>query len=106
MLGLNKLDEGELRFFLQGSTSMDLLEPNPFKEWLSDNNWNNVLALCDLPNFGAFKKSFKDNGPKWAPIMESPSPFELISTLMGDKIDTFKNSVFCDASVWMLSFHQ
>merc|ERR1711871_1271756 len=33
MLGKEKLDSAELRFFLQGSTSMELSSPNPFPSW-------------------------------------------------------------------------
>ena len=90
MLGLNKLDAGELKFFLQGSTSMDLAEPNPFKDWLSDKSWNNILALCDLDSFKDFKTQFKANGAKYAGVMSSTAPLELLHTLMGDKVDLFK----------------
>ena len=90
MLGLNKLDANELKFFLQGSTSMDLAEPNPFKEWLSDKSWNNILALCELDSFKDFKAQFKANGSKYAGVLSSTSPMDLIHTLLGDKIDLFK----------------
>ncbi len=69
---------------------MDLAEPNPFKEWLSDKSWNNILALCELDSFKDFKAQFKANGSKYAGILSSTSPMDLIHTLLGDKIDLFK----------------
>jgi dynein heavy chain len=51
MLGNKLLDFTELKFFLQGSTSMDLIEPNPYQKWLQDGLWNNVCTLCELHYF-------------------------------------------------------
>ena len=56
MTGLKKLDPTELRFFLQGSTSMELAEANVFKEWLSDVSWGNFLEMCTLSVFSGFLK--------------------------------------------------
>jgi dynein heavy chain len=89
LLGQKVLDPSELRFFLQGSTSMDLAEPNPFK-WLKDQSWNDILSLSDLANFKDFKKIFKLNGARWEKIIDSNSPFEFIGTLVGPEMDIFK----------------
>jgi dynein heavy chain len=92
MLGQKKLDASELRFFLQGSTSMDLAEPNPTGEggWLSDQSWSNVLSLCDLPAFKEFKASFKNDLPKWQAITESSAPANFIASVVGESMDQFK----------------
>ncbi|KAJ1435246.1 dynein heavy chain, partial [Ochromonadaceae sp. CCMP2298] len=89
MLGLKALDGAEVRFFLQGSTSMDLAEPNPFA-WLSDKAWNDILALNDMPTFKGFKDTYKAHGAKWEKVMESDKPSDLIDELLGDTYDIFK----------------
>ena len=66
MLGQKTLDATELRFFLQGSTSMDLAEPNPFS-WLND-----------------------QNAKQWEAVMESNAPIPMVSELAGEKFDTFR----------------
>ena len=92
MTGRKTLDPVELRFFLQGSTSMDLSEPNPFKSWLSDKCWLDILALCDLPAFSKFKESFKAQADKWEEVINSMASevVELVNTTCGDTMDAFK----------------
>jgi len=90
MLGQKTMDANELRFFLQGSTSMDLAEPNPFKDWLTDKSWNDILSLCSLPAFANFKSSFKAQVGKWCLIMESNTPIEIVHAIIGDTLDGFK----------------
>uniref|UniRef100_A0A7S3HTS3 Dynein heavy chain n=1 Tax=Spumella elongata TaxID=89044 RepID=A0A7S3HTS3_9STRA len=89
MLGQKALDSAEVRFFLQGSTSMDLAEPNPFS-WLSDRAWNDILALDHMPAFKGFKDEYKVDGKKWEAVMESNTPAMLVNEMVGDKYDTFK----------------
>jgi dynein heavy chain len=84
MIGRNTLDPTELRFFLAGSTSMDAAEPNPYKGWLSDKAWNDVLAMCALPAFAHFKESFKTNHAKWEEVINSNSPLDMVNALCGD----------------------
>ena len=69
---------------------MDVSEANPFKSWLSDPAWNDILALCDLPAFKDFKQNFKTNAIKWEEAMSVNSPMESISALLGDGMDGFK----------------
>ena len=88
--GQKVLDAAELRFFLQGSTSMDLAEPNPFKAWLSDRSWNDILALCELPAFSDFKANFKSQAKKWEAVIDSNNPADVVNGIMGDKIDAFR----------------
>ena len=89
MLGHNELDTLELRFFLQGNTMMDLAEPNP-SEWLSDVCWGEILALCLLPNFTSFKRTFVAGIAKWVPIVESSNALELITEIIGDEYNSFQ----------------
>merc|ERR1711871_1147321 len=58
MLGKMKLDAAEIRFFLQGSTSMELSVPNIFSSWLSDQSWGHILTLSELPAFSTFVDDF------------------------------------------------
>jgi len=90
MLGHKSLDSAELRFFLQGSTSMDLAEPNPFKDWLSDKSWNNILAMCELPAFHDFKMNFKANQRKWESVIDSNAPTDVVNQILGDKVESFR----------------
>ena len=69
---------------------MDVSEVNPFKSWLSDPAWNDILALCELPAFKDFKQNFKSNAIKWEETMNVNSPMESISALLGDGMDGFK----------------
>jgi dynein heavy chain len=90
MLGQKTLNSQELRFFLQGSTSMDLSEANPFKAWLSDKAWSDILALSELSAFSTFKDMFVTNSLKWHAVMEANNPAELVVSLLGDGYDAFK----------------
>ena len=69
---------------------MDVSEANPFKSWLSDPAWNDILALCELPAFKDFKQNFKTNAIKWEEAMNVNSPMDSISALLGDGMDGFK----------------
>jgi dynein heavy chain, axonemal len=69
---------------------MEVSEPNPFKAWLGDPAWNDILALCELPAFKDFKQSFKANSAKWEDVMNVNTPFESVNALAGDTMDTFK----------------
>lgn len=69
---------------------MEVSEPNPFKAWLGDPAWNDILALCELPAFKDFKQSFKANSSKWEDVMNVNTPFESVNALAGDTMDTFK----------------
>jgi dynein heavy chain len=89
MLANHVLDAQEMRFFLQGSTSMELSEPNPFK-WLSDRAWNDILAMCSLHAFHDFKDFMRVQENKWEEIINANNPQELLDEIIGDKYDGFK----------------
>ncbi|CAM9110379.1 unnamed protein product, partial [Ectocarpus fasciculatus] len=88
-LGQDRMDEAELRFFLQGSTSMDIAEPNPF-EWLSDKSWNDILSLGGLPKFKDFVASFKVQGKFWEGVIDASSPMDTIEAVVADLYDPFQ----------------
>ena len=92
LLGHKKLDPLELRFFLQGSTLMDLPEMNPANDWLSDKAWGDILTMCDLPAMKDFKKAFLANIDAWKVVAESTEASEEIDKLVGgsEKMDSFK----------------
>ena len=89
MLGQKTLDFNELRFFLQGSTSMTSAERKPYS-WLSDKAWNNLLSLTDLPAFNSFKDFFQENSSQFEAVIESNSPLELIHEIIEDRYDSFR----------------
>jgi dynein heavy chain len=90
MLGQKTLDHNELRFLLQGSTSMDLAEPNLYKEWLSDRAWSDILALSQIHAFGDFKTIFKSQAKKWETVIDSNSPIDVVTQILGEKYDPFR----------------
>jgi dynein heavy chain, axonemal len=90
MLGHKTLDSHEMRFFLQGSTSMEMSEPNTCKEWLSDVSWRDILALSELHAFSDFKESFLLYSNKWSTIISASNPMEIINQLMGEHFDSFR----------------
>merc|ERR1711871_241004 len=91
MLGKEKLDSAELRFFLQGSTSMELSSPNPFPSWLPDLAWGNLLAMTKLPSFSTFLDfHFLTNSEEWEGLMSSNDPVADVPKIVGDGMDPFK----------------
>ncbi|RYG67808.1 hypothetical protein EON64_06655, partial [archaeon] len=90
MLGQKTLEFSEMRFFLQGNTSMELPEPNPYKDWLSDVAWGDILALSELPAFHDFRDHFVKDHKKWEPLVSSSTPMELLNTLLGESMDAFR----------------
>jgi dynein heavy chain len=89
MLGQKTLNEQELRFFLQGSTAMDLSEPVPFK-WLPDKNWNDLLAVMDLPAFKDFKTIFLTKEAAWERLFQCIDPATDLDKLLGDDYNAFQ----------------
>lgn len=89
MIGQKKMDPVELRFFLQGSTTMDHTEHNPLP-WLSDKAWFDVLEMCKIPSFSKFLSKFKSQANSWQNVYNAPNPAELIDSLMADGYDAFQ----------------
>ena len=83
MLGHKELDSIELRFFLQGSTKMDLDEPNPVPGWLTDKSWGDLLELFSLPAFKGLKALMSSNWAQWEPVVDTTDPLVLINKILG-----------------------
>jgi dynein heavy chain len=72
-----KLDASTLRFFLTGSTALEVSEvkPKTYETWLSDKAWGDIVGLCKLPRFGKqLLDDFTSNGAEWERIYESVDP--------------------------------
>ena len=66
-----------LRFFLTGSTALELkvTKPDTHGEWLTDKVWGDIVALSEMPQFGdKLLNDFKDNPAEWEQIYESSDP--------------------------------
>jgi dynein heavy chain len=84
MQGDDALDAQELAFFLQGSSSMDLAEPNPTasgRHWLTDKSWADLLDLCKLPAFAKFMPFFKSNVSTWESAFDATDPSAEIASI-------------------------
>ncbi len=66
-----------MRFFLTGSTALEVSEvkPKTHETWLSDKAWGDIVGLCKLPRFGKqLLDDFTSNGAEWERIYESVDP--------------------------------
>ena len=82
MLGSKTLDPAQLRFMLTGNTAVDLPKPNPAPEWLPEKGWGDLLLLDTVPGFeGCLNKMFLNQLPKWEPVINSPTPSDIITPL-------------------------
>ena len=88
MLSKGDLDQGQLRYLLQGSTSMELSRANPASDWLEDKFWGNLLELESGglgPKFDKWvDKFFMPKIHKWAEMIESSSPADTVRDIMGE----------------------
>jgi len=78
MLSRNELKQSDLRFFLQGSTALELAKPKPENSgWLTDKIWKEVLALStSVSDFQAFDDDFVKDLDKWEEIYNSKEPMD------------------------------
>jgi len=84
MLGDRTLDARELRYFLQGNTSMDLAKPNPLPgTWLSDKCWGDVLGLAELPAFAGFDADVARDLGFWERVFNSNDPAAMVDEKYG-----------------------
>jgi dynein heavy chain len=82
------LDQSELRYFLTGSTSMDLKVPNPTAgtgdEWLSDKSWGDILGLDIIPALKGYSETFANSLDKWRAVFNADDPAQEILQLCPD----------------------
>jgi len=92
LLGRKDLNPLEIRFFLQGNTTMDLPEPNPAPEWLSEKSWGDILALGNLHTFSSFVSHFKTNLSDWKSVSDAPeNPSAVLDQILDeDEFDDFQ----------------
>ncbi|GBG29641.1 Dynein heavy chain 7, axonemal [Hondaea fermentalgiana] len=90
----DEMDPGELRFFLTGSTAVDLSRPNPDSEnsFLSDKCWADLLALHDIPNgvFPHFHEEVESELSFWESVSNAQDPLQLIREKYSERFDQFQ----------------
>lgn len=85
------IDDHDWRFLLSGATSEDKSTPNPAPEWLTDQNWNEILNLSKLPNFEGFADDFKDNIGVYKTLFDSNDAHrEELSPSFEEKLSNFQ----------------
>ena len=93
MLSQGSMTQSDLRMFLQGSSALELSEPNPANEensWLSDKIWKDLIALGECSNeFLGFHKEVASYRGRWGSVYNSPSPMEGLSSIVGDRYNDF-----------------
>lgn len=87
------MDDEELRFFLQGATSLDLVEPNPTntgRGWLTDKSWGDVIAVSNIASMSGFADNFKSHLDAWEAVFVSEDPLTAIQGATGDDYQPFQ----------------
>ena len=79
-----KLNKQEFDFFLRGGQVLDkdAQAPNPSAEWITEDTWDNLTELENLPAFAGLISSFEQNERDWKNWFLSGEPDEL--ALPGD----------------------
>ncbi len=79
-----KLNKQEFDFFLRGGQVLDkdAQPPNPSSEWITEETWDNLTELENLPAFSGLISSFEQNERDWKTWFLSSEPDEL--ALPGD----------------------
>lgn len=93
MQGEERIDGEELRFFLQGATSLDLVEPNPVAnggDWLSDKTWGEIVAVGKIATMSGFAERFKSDLSVWEAVLVASDPLAEINVIVGDDYHGFQ----------------
>lgn len=93
MQGEERIDGEELRFFLQGATRLDLVEPNPIANgegWLTDKTWGEIIAAGNLAAMSGFTENFKSNLSAWESVFVASDPLAEIDEVVGDAFQPFQ----------------
>ena len=87
-----EMDSRNLRYFLQGNTSVELSKPNPLAgSWLSDKAWGDILGAAGLDGGLAGVDEMLEKRPDdFRALFNSQSPKEDIISLFGDKINALE----------------
>lgn len=93
MQGEDRMNGEELRFFLQGATSLDLVEPNPVangKGWLTDKTWGEIIAAGKLTTMAGFTEKFKSSLSAWENVFVAGDPLAEIEEVVGEDYEPFQ----------------
>lgn len=63
----NQVNNEEWQFLLKGGAVLDrsAQPPNPASSWISEEAWDNITELENLPNFKGIASSFEGNSGEW-----------------------------------------
>lgn len=88
--GQGKVKALEWRHLVAGAATKKEI-PNPASDWLSIDQWTNVLALSDMDAFEGFEQTFIENLPSFKRFCDSVEPYnEQLPAPWHDKLDTFQ----------------
>lgn len=93
MQGEERMDGEELRFFLQGATSLDLVETNPVANgegWLSDKTWGEIIAASKLAAMSGLTENFKSNLNQWEGVFVAHDPLAEVEEIVGEAYQPFQ----------------
>ena len=80
-----------VRYFLTGSSALDLLAPNPSDDnggWLDDEAWSNVLGLRDFPEFEPFVFALQEDASAFRPVIDAKEPQTALEAILQDEAVT------------------
>ncbi len=74
-----KLNKQEFDYFLRGGQVLDkdAQQPNPSSEWITEDAWDNLTELDNIPAFSGIVSSFEQNERDWKTWFLSGEPDEL-----------------------------
>ncbi|CAM9113921.1 unnamed protein product, partial [Choristocarpus tenellus] len=91
MQGEKRIDGDEVRFFLQGTTSLDLEQPNPIPGgWLSDKSWGDIIAMDKLSEASGIVNDVTSDLASWEQVFNDEDPLTRIHEVVGDKYHRFQ----------------
>jgi len=90
MQGDNKINDDEWRYLVTGGPATKAI-PNPSPDWLTDNNWNQILSMSDLPFYNNFEQTFIENIASFKRFFDSINPhLEILPDPWQEKLTPFQ----------------
>jgi len=92
------IDTAELRFFLTGSSAVELSRPNPSADnggWLNDKSWGDFLGVDELPAFEHFSSQVErmEELEFWKSTFNSSDPAKSIDEKFKSRFNTFQKLI-------------
>jgi len=90
------MDAQELRFFLTGSTAVELSRPNPTVDegsWMNDKAWGDFLGLDELEVFHGFSHEVEKDEASllfWKKVFNAPDPETTIKEKFSERFTQFQ----------------